>query len=139
MITRILIYRLFRFNLVDWFVFTLDLLFVLIGGFVQFDIGTFEYSHITATKPVQVFQYVKTSENANEDPADPAMMVKAYCNFRCSQQYTITCSISSVNSLFMCITASSYQREFTCMYQCVTSTCIDVLHFVLGYFAIYCY
>ena len=75
-----MIYRLFRFNLVDWLVFTLDILFVLIGGFVQFDIGTFEYSHIKATKPVQVFQYVKTSENRNEDPADPAMMVKAYCS-----------------------------------------------------------
>lgn len=46
------------------------------GSFVKIEVGSTQYAHIKSSRPVQVFQYVKTTGNKDTDNADPAMMVK---------------------------------------------------------------
>ena len=45
------------------------------GEYERIEISSQAYAHIQANRPVQVYQYVKTTANKDTDNADPAMMV----------------------------------------------------------------
>ncbi|XP_067948374.1 uncharacterized protein [Watersipora subatra] len=45
------------------------------GDYVRVDIGSNEYGFFDGSRPIQVFQYVKTTNERDIDVADPAMML----------------------------------------------------------------
>lgn len=52
-----------------------------VGSYREVAVGSTQYSHIVAKRPIQVFQIVKTTGNKDTDNADPALMVRTVIDY----------------------------------------------------------